>query len=35
VNPNAVIYLREATGQGEPFITFSLCASRGAALNPR
>jgi hypothetical protein len=27
MNPNAVIYLREARGQGTPTISYSLCAS--------
>ena len=27
MNPNAVIYLREASGQGTPTVSYSLCAS--------
>lgn len=25
MNPNAVIYLREAKGQGEPVVEYDLC----------
>ena len=34
MNPNAVIYLREASGQGTPTVSYSLCASRPAARPP-